>query len=125
MAVDIDVGLLRELAEEATPGSWDLEVLEDTIGVNAGTARTEWVEHEGGVRTGVPASSYSVAHKIIEYDVFDEDETTPTYRELLANARFIAATGPEVVLELLKMLEQTQQPEQVTEQQPVPPWSGW
>ncbi|MBN9214707.1 MAG: hypothetical protein J0J04_07825 [Microbacterium sp.] len=76
---------LAELSAAATPGEWDCEVSDDSVEINAGTARTVW--HEGG--WGRPASSWATTDRIAERDTYgmEEDEAD----QVAADAEFIVA----------------------------------
>ena len=95
----IDYEGLRKLAEAATAGPWEAECDEDEgeITVNAGTALTEWTEYDDDTKVGTPSACYLAADRIIKrYDMWDGD-----FRRAAADAEFIAATHPGVVLALL------------------------
>lgn len=97
MTLDLDV--LQAAAEAATPGPWEAEVDdgEGTTEVNAGSALTAWTEHQDGLRIGSPARSWRTTDRIVERDdLYDED-----FEQAAADAEFIAATNPAVVLELV------------------------
>lgn len=76
---------LAELSAAATPGEWDCEVGEESVEINAGTARTVW--NEGG--WGRPASSWVTTDRIAERDTYgmEEDEA----EQVAADAEFIVA----------------------------------
>ena len=95
----IDYEGLRKLAEAAAAGPWEAECDEDEgeITVNAGTALTEWTEYDDDTKVGTPSACYLAADRIIKrYDMWDDD-----FRRAAADAEFIAATHPGVVLALL------------------------
>lgn len=62
---------LEQQKADSTPGPWDFEYTDESIEVNAGTARTQWNE---GHTSGFPASSWTTTDRILEVDVYDLDE---------------------------------------------------
>ncbi|KAM9867066.1 hypothetical protein ACIFOC_00388 [Leucobacter aridicollis] len=93
----IDLDALQAAAEAATPGPWEAEVDdgEGTTEVNAGSALTTWTEYEDGLRIGSPARSWRTTDRIVERDdLYDED-----FEQAAADAEFIAAANPAVILE--------------------------
>lgn len=96
----IDTARLRELAEKAVPGPWDLEYDDETVEVNAGSARTTWNEAH---TVGFPASSWAPRDRILERDVGYLDEAEAD--EIAADAEYIAAANPQTVLALLDEID--------------------
>lgn len=56
---------------DSTPGPWDFEYTDESIEINAGSARTRWNEAH---TSGIPASSWKTTDRILEVEVFDLDE---------------------------------------------------
>lgn len=98
-----DLTELKKLAKAATPGPWDADCDEGEgeVEVNAGTARTSWVDHGNGIMTGTPPRSWRVTDRIVERDdLWDED-----FEQAAADADFIAAANPSTVLALIAQIE--------------------
>lgn len=98
-----DLTELKKLAKAATPGPWDADCDEGEgeVEVNAGTARTSWVDHGNGIMTGTPPRSWRVTDRIVERDdLWDED-----FEQAAADADFIAAANPSTVLGLIAQIE--------------------
>lgn len=92
-----DLDKLEELAKAATPGPWEAEVdgSEGTTEINAGSALTTWTEYEDGLRIGSPARSWHTTDRIVERDdLYDDD-----FEQAAADAEFIAAANPTVILD--------------------------
>lgn len=62
---------LEQQKADSTPGPWDFEYSDESIEVNAGTARTRWNE---GHTSGIPASSWKTTDRILDVDVYDIEE---------------------------------------------------
>lgn len=82
---------LEELHAAATPGPWDAEICEGELTVSAGSARTEWTEHDG-FRLGQPASHYQSTDRIYEQELDDWDgDKTLDDKQREADADWIVA----------------------------------
>ena len=62
---------LEQQKADSTPGPWDFEYTDESIEINAGTARTQWNETN---TVGRPAGSWKTTDRIMEVDCFDLDE---------------------------------------------------
>lgn len=96
--------ILRERAEDATPGPWDSEHhIGEEILVNAGTARTQWREVRG-VRLGTAPSSWKSTDRILERGADDAFEEPEDIQQWAADADYIATMHPGVGLALANWL---------------------
>lgn len=104
-------GEIRERAEAATEGPWDVEDCEGDLSIRAGSARFQWDDHDS-FRIGEPPSSYLSTDLIAEWDLDSwdagTDDETPDDKIRRADAEFIAAARSDIpfLLEQLSKAEQ-------------------
>lgn len=92
-----DVKKLRELAEMATPGPWELRIYQSgTVYVGMKNADAPKGEYDRGY-LGAHITLYNVA----DFSQSEED----LQRERYHNGEFIAAANPQAIIELLDRLE--------------------
>lgn len=81
---------LDALHAASSPGPWEAELCEGELTVSAGTARTEWTQHEWG-KLGVPAFSYRSTDRIYEHTLETWDAIEPDDQQREADADLIVA----------------------------------
>lgn len=96
----LDLDRLEALADNATPGPWVFDA-DGEITVRAGSAMPD---EEGHLPWHYRTTDMILEHDC-EYDE-DEDGVVSDDKIRIADAVFIAETGPDVVKELVKQLRQ-------------------
>lgn len=99
----VDVDALQSLAQEASPGLWEVNEGDDEITLDKGSALTRW--NEAGT-VGYPARSWRTTDRIVEID--PEDYTEDEVEAVVADLQYIAAARPEVMLALIERLRRAE-----------------
>jgi hypothetical protein len=99
----LDLAAIQARADAATPGPWDFEYSDQSIEVNAGTARTRWTESG----TGFPAGHWTSTDRIIEHEDLEfmeerDEEIFAADAEFIAHAR---SDIPDLIAELTQARE--------------------
>lgn len=91
---------LESQKADSTPGPWDFEYTDESIEINAGTARTRWNEDH---TFGFPPGSWRSTDRILEVDVDDLDEDEA---DLIAGNAELIATLHRTIDAVLTILDQ-------------------